>query len=126
MTGQLLVFVGSLAGVGLLILISRALGLGSDARIADEDEARDLADNAICGFDARSVTLDERGQGALLEDAEGRIMLLAPHGAHFAARLLDSTSRATRKGARLTIDGTALELGDAAGTWEKRLARLDS
>ena len=126
MTGQLLVFAGSLAGVGVLILISRALGLGRDARITDEDEARELADNAICGFDVRAIALDTRGHGALLTDAEGRIVLLAPHGAHFAARLLDRSTRATREDSRLTVEGTTLELGDDAGAWEKRLASLNS
>jgi hypothetical protein len=126
MTGQLLVFVSSLAGVAVLILISGALGLGRDAQIAGESEARELADNAICGFQAREVVIDVAGHGALLEDAEAHIMLLAPHGAHFAARLLNQRARVTREETRLTIDGTALELGEAAGAWEKRIKALDS
>ena len=126
MTGQLLVFAGSLAGVGLLILISRALDLGRNARITDEKEARELADNAVCGFEARAITLDARGRGALLADAQGRIMLLAPHGAHFAARLLDRSTRTAREDSHLTVEGATLELGDDAGAWEKRIASLNS
>lgn len=126
MTGQLLVFAGSLAGVGVLILISRVLGLGRDARIADQAEARELADNAVCGFEASAIALDARGRGALLADAEGRIILLAPHGAHFAARLLNPPIRVAREASRLTVEGTTLELGQDAGAWEKRLARLNS
>lgn len=125
MSGQLVVFAGSLAGVAVLILIAWALGLGRGARIADEGEARELADNAIVGFEPVEIAIDAQGRGALLADAEGRIMLLAPHGANFAARLLEAVP-VSRKGGHFTIDGITLDLGDAAGAWEKRLARLDS
>lgn len=126
MGGQLLVFAGSLAGIALLVLAAKALGLGRGAQIADEAEARELADNAICGFDAATVILDTNGQGALLDDAQGRIILLKPHGAQFAAQLLEHALAVTRDGSRLTIAGTTLELGDAARAWEERLKRLDS
>jgi len=126
MSGNLLVFAGSLAGVGFLVFVSWALGLGRNARISGESEARELADNAICGFAARTVTLDAAGRGALLQDNDGRILLLAPHGAQFAGRLLEPATRVSHKGGRLTIDGTTLDLGDAAGAWAARLKALDS
>jgi len=133
MSGQLLVFAGSLAGILFLVLLSYALGLGRDARIADAREARELADNAICGFEARDIAIDAAGRGALLQDGAGRILLLAPHGVNFAARLLERATRTTREGGRLIIfsaDPTfpvaSLELGAVAGTWERRLKALDS
>ncbi len=124
MNGQLLTFAGSLAAVVILVLASWALGLGRGARIVDESEAQELADNAICGFEVEEVALDAGGHGALLLDGKGRIMLLAPHGAQFAARLLDGAARTARDGARLTVDSVTLDLGAAAGAWETRLRRL--
>jgi hypothetical protein len=126
MSGQLAVFAGSLAGIALLVLISLALGLGRGARIADEAEAHELADNAICGFEASEVTLDAAGRGALLRNAAGSVLLLKPHGALFAAQLLDGSAHATREGTSLTVAGATLDLGDAAGAWEKHFERLDS
>ena len=133
MTGDLLVFAGSLAGVLLLVLISRLLGLGRDARIADEAEARELADNAITGFEATDVVLDHAGRGALLRDSDGHIVLLAQHGVNFAARLLGAATRVTRDGERLIITSSdttfrvaTLDLGKAAETWAARIDALDS
>ncbi|WP_054531227.1 hypothetical protein [Erythrobacter sp. SG61-1L] len=128
MTGQLLVFAGSLAGVAFLVLVSRWLGLGRGARIADEAQACDLADNALCGFSAEHVTLAVDGRAALLCDSQGRIMVLVPHGALFVARLLDRTARALRNGTQLTVTGsdptfppTILDLGLEAEAWERRI-----
>lgn len=133
MEGELLKFGGSLAAISLLVLIAWWLGLGGRARIADEAEARALADDAVCGFEAVEIALDADGRGALLCDAQGRIMLLAPHGVKFAARLLDSGVTVERDGNRLVIAAAgqgfpkvSLELGEAAGAWDKRLAALSS
>ncbi len=103
MTGELLQFAGSLAAVLLLIVFAWKLGLGGEARIVDEAEARELADNALCGFEAEAVALDRGGRGALLRDSAGRVMLLAPHGNRFAGRLLDKGARARRDDDRITI-----------------------
>ncbi len=131
MNGALLVFSGSLAGVLLLVLVSYLLGLGRDARIADEAEARELADTAVCGLRSIEVVLDEAGAGAAPRWRRNVLLLRAawvnsPHAARRAARV-------TREGGRLTIassDGTfrvaTLELGDAAEAWAARLDALDS
>lgn len=132
MATDLLKFGGSLVAIVALVIIAWRMRLGGTARLADEAEARELADNAICGFEAVELGLDAEGQGALLADADGRILLLAPHGVHFAARLIEPGSRIERNGARLAIttsDRTFppadLDLGDAARAWELRLAALD-
>ena len=134
MSGELLKFAGSLLAVSALVAIAWRLHLGgSGARLANEAEARELADNAICGFAATEVALDSRGKGALLRDGEGRILLLKPHGVHFAARLLDKASAANRAGSVLTIvTGEAtfaparLDLGGEADAWDKRIGALHS
>lgn len=128
MGGQLLLFAASLAGIAFLVLVSRWLSLGSGAKIASEAEARELADNAVLGFTPCDIILAADGRGALLCDNQGRIMLLAPHGAQFAARLLDDDTRATRDGTRLTVTisdrtfpATTMDLGPDAEAWERRI-----
>jgi hypothetical protein len=134
MSVTILKFLGSLLAVGLMVAVAWRLRLGGGgAKLANEAEARALADNAVCGFDAVELALDASGKGALLRDAGGRILLLRPHGVHFAARLLDRASSSVRDGPCLTIvtsDASfapaVLELGDAAEAWDKRIAALHS
>jgi hypothetical protein len=133
MEGDLLKFGGSLAAVALVVLLVWRLGLGPPPQISNEDEARELADNAICGFDAEELTLDAKGRGALLADRADRIVLLVPHGAHFAARLLDARARASINGEQLKIDSgdasfpiVQFELGEATQAWDKRISTLHS
>ncbi|MDE2595779.1 MAG: hypothetical protein KGL44_02755 [Sphingomonadales bacterium] len=122
---------GSLIGVLLLWQFANGLGLGGDPRIRDEAEARRLAGEAICGFDARDVALDRAGCGALLRDATGRVLLLRRHGSHFAARLLDSHAGVRLDRQFLTIAtsdphfGTVtLDLGAGAQEWAGSFRRL--
>ncbi len=126
--GMLLQFLASLAAVLALAWVAHRFGLGTDRRIASEDEARELADEAICGFEPRELVVDRDGQAALLRDDAGRILLLRRHGAHFASRLLDATTDARLDNTRLTL-GTSdrwfghvtLDLGAAAPEWAARL-----
>lgn len=130
MDAGLVQFAGSVLAVLLLVIVAWRLRLGGDPRIADEADARELADNALCGFDAVDVALDCAGRGALLRDAEGRIILLAPHGNRFVGRLLDAGARARIDGERLVITAgerrlapAALELADAAA-WCREIEAL--
>ena len=91
-------------------------GWGWAAMCASAARSRPRAGReALCGFDAVDVALDRAGIGALLRDAQGRVMLLRRHGAHFAARLLDQP-----RGARL--DRNFLTIG----TGERTSARSRS
>lgn len=122
---------GSLLAVLLLALLARQLGLGGDVRIRDQDHARRLACEAEWGFEAVEVGLDRAGIGALLRDDQGRVLLLRRHGAHFAARQVES-----HKGIRLdrnfitipacgpNFAGLTLDLGVMAQTWAGSLRRL--
>lgn len=128
---QLAQFGASLAAVVLLAWLSLKLRLGEDVRISGEDHARQLADEAICGFEAADLALDRAGIGALLRDAQGRVLLLRRHGAHFAGRLLDSHAFA-RLDRNLLKIGTGeqsfgtitLDLGDKAQVWASSLRHL--
>lgn len=123
--------VGSLIAVFLVFLLVRSLGMGSDVRIADEAEARALAEEACCGFDPIDIALDRARIGALLRNAAGEVMLIRRHGARFAARVLTSHSgaRLDRSFITLAADdphfGTiTLDLGDKAQVWAASLRRL--
>ena len=78
---MLLQFGGSLVAILALYWIARRLGLGGDARIRSEDDARDLAEEAHCGFEPHEIALDREGRGALLRDDKGRVMVLRHIGA---------------------------------------------
>lgn len=131
MEGELLKYGGSLLAVALLIAISLKMGLGGDVRLRGEDHARELADAAVCGFEAVAIGLDRAGIGALLRDRAGRVMLIRRHGAHFAARLLDSHADArldrnflTIGSGEATFGAVTLDLGPEAQVWAGSLRRL--
>lgn len=122
---------GSLIAILGLAWLAKLLNLGGDLRIRDEDHARELANEAVYGFDASDVVIDRAGMGALLKDAQGRQMLLRRHGAGFVGRLLDQNIEARLDQQFLTIGtgertfGTiTLNLGDAAQYWAAGLRHL--
>ena len=131
MIAQALQFGGSLAAILALAWRARRLGLGGDPRLRDPDEARRLAGEALCGFEAQEVALDRAGIGALLRDSAGRIMLLRRHGVHWVARLLDShagvrldRSFMTSATGDRTFGTITLDLGDRAQAWASSLRRI--
>lgn len=122
---------GSVAAVLLLTGLAHVLGLGGDVRLRDEATARRLAGNAIAGFEPVALALDRAGIGALLRDADDRVMLLRRHGVHFAARLLDSHTGVRLDRNFLTFStgdrrfGTVtLDLGAKAQEWAGSFRRL--
>ena len=130
MSGQLVQFLGSLLAILALAGLAVWLKLGPRARITNEADARQLADEAIDGFEARRVALDKDGAGALLDDERGRILLLKPHGTHFAARLLTASAKARiEQGAILVASGekrfgdARLEIADARA-WVQRIEAI--
>lgn len=76
------ILAASLLAVIALVFLTRLLGLGGEPRIRDADHARELADEALFGFEPVAIGLDKAGYGALLRDAEGRVLLLRRHGTH--------------------------------------------
>lgn len=128
---QLLQLGGSIIAILLLSLLAIKLELGGDARIRDENHARQLAGDALSGFTATELVIDRAGMGALLRDAAGRVMLLRRHGAQFAARLLDNHSFARLDRNFLTVangerrfGAFTLDLGDKAQVWASSLRHL--
>ena len=122
---------GSILAIVLLAWTAERMGLGGDIRIRDEDHARRLADEAICGFEPTDIVLDRAGMGALMKDAAGRHLLIRRHGAQFAGRLLDGHSDSRLDQNFLTI-GTGeksfgkvtLNLGAEAQYWAAGLRHM--
>ena len=128
---QALQFAGSLAAILVLAWFARRLGLGGDPRLRDPEEARRLAEEALCGFEATDVAVDRAGIGALLRDRDGRVMLLRRHGARWAARLLDGHEGVRLDRTFLTVataersfGAITLDLGDEAQVWAGSLRRI--
>ncbi len=114
-----------------VFLLVRALDLGSDVRIADEAEARAMAEQARCGFDPVDVALDRARIGALLRNSAGEVMLIRRHGGRFAARVLSSYAGARLDRGFLTLStddpyfgSITLDLGEQAQVWAASLRRL--
>lgn len=124
---------GSLIAILALAWLAHRLGLGGDARIRSEDEARALAEEAIHGFAPTEIAIDKAGMGALCRDAQGRVLLLRRHGSHWASRLLDSHANARLDRTFLTLatadrrfGGVTFDLGDKAAIWAASLRRITS
>ncbi|MGH6786550.1 MAG: hypothetical protein ACREBO_06940 [Novosphingobium sp.] len=122
---------GSLVAILALAGFARWLRLGGDDRLRDPERARQLADHAVCGFDAVDIALDRAGIAALLRDAQGRQMLLRRHGAGWVGRVLDVRTEARLDREFLTIGtgearfgSTTLQLGPAAQVWAAGLREL--
>ena len=131
MSAQALQFGGSLLAILALAWIAHRLGLGGDTRIRDEAHLRELAEDALYGFDPVDIAVDRAGFGALARDAEGRVMLLRRHGTHFVGRVLDNHLH-VRLDRNLIEVGTGekrfgkiiLDLGNEAPAWAASLRRL--
>ena len=133
MSAALLQLIGSLIAILALAWIAARLRLGGDARIRSEEQARQLAEEAICGFEAQDIAIDRAGMGALLRDRAGRILLLRRHGTHFASRLLDDHANARLDREFLTLatsdkrfGSVTFDLGNKAGEWAASLRRLQA
>ena len=111
MDPQVLQFLGSLAAILVLGGIAWGLKLGPEPSLRDEDDARHAAREAIDGFEPVHLSLDLDGRGALLQDARGNILLLRPHGTHFAGRILTTAAAAVLDGEVLRIDTAEKRFG---------------
>jgi len=81
--------IGSLAGVLGLALLARLLGLG-DARLADEEEAKAIAEAELPGFIAARAELAADREAATVTGIDGDRVRLRRHGAQFVAEPLPS------------------------------------
>ena len=131
MTIELLKLAGSVIAILFLAWLARHWQLGGNVRIGNEEQARAIADEIVCGFDPVDIAIDKAGIGALMRDASGRHLLVRRHGAMWAGRLLDNHSE-TRLDQNFLTVGTGektfgaitLNLGEQAQIWAAGLRHL--
>lgn len=121
----------SLLAVFALGWLARWMGLGGDVRIRDEDHARQIAFDALYGFQATDVALDKAGYSALVKDAANRHALINAKGAHFVTRTVHLPIEGRLDRALLTLDlqepdfdPVTLNLGEAAQYWASGLRHI--
>ena len=121
----------SLVAVFFVAWLVGRMGLGADPRIEDDDHAIRLAEEAEAGFRGTEVARDRAGFAAIVQNAEGRMMLVRAHGNHFAARPIDASviGRLDKDFLTLTppersFGAATLNLGKEAGVWAARMRSL--
>lgn len=129
---EILQFVASLAAILILAGIAHALRLGQPVRLAGEAEIRHAAGEAVDGYDPVQWAVDRGGNCAILRDADGRLLLLKPHGNKFAGRLLGPGAHAQAGAAGLIVAsgerryGSATLRIDEPAAWAEAINRLGS
>lgn len=132
MTAELLKLAGSIAAILFIAWLARFWKLGGDVRIRSEEQAREIANEALCGFDPVDIGIDKAGIAALLRDADGRHLLVRRHGVQWAGRLLDHHNEARLDQNFLTVGtgektfgSVTLNLGAQASHWAAGLRHLN-
>ncbi len=131
MTAVLVQTGASLVTVLFVAWLVGRVGLGADPRIADADHAIRLAEEAEAGFRGIEVARDRAGFAAIVQNAEGRMMLVRAHGNHFAARPVDANvigkldkDFLTLTTPERTFGAVTLQLGKDAGMWASRMRNI--
>ena len=132
MTAELLKLVGSIAAILFIAWLARFWKLGGDVRIRSEEQAREIANETLCGFEPVEVAIDKAGIAALMRDADGRHLLVRRHGVRWAGRLLDHHNEARLDHNFLTVGtgektfgSVTLNLGAQASHWAAGLRHLN-
>ncbi len=106
------------------------LGLGRGSGILQPAYARQIAFDALYGFDAAETVIGQDGQSALLKGHCGNYAIIQRHGAHFIAREFSAPVDCENVNDRLTLRSdvfskgyVTLNLGPDAATWRARLTR---
>ena len=133
MTAELLKLAGSVAAILFIAWLAHFWRLGGDVRIQSEAQARDIAEETLCGFNPVDIAIDKAGIGALMRDDQGRHLLIRRHGVQWAGRLLDRHSESRLDQNFLTVGtgerifGTiTLNLGEQAQHWASGLRHLNN
>lgn len=106
-----LLLAGSVAGVLGLAWFAHWLALGG-AAIDDIAEARRLAETSMAGFVAAAAIVSSDGRAAVVQGADGSLMLLKVHGANVASRLLPSPTTAISLREEVVVSSGEVMFGD--------------
>ncbi|MDE0932900.1 MAG: hypothetical protein OSA47_04755 [Novosphingopyxis baekryungensis] len=117
---------GSLAAIGIVVLIVRALRF--QAKALSEEQAMRYSEEMIAGFDAIDAGLCRNRHSALVLGDDGRVVLLKCTGNRYAARALTPPARCRcPEQGRLIVDSDERQFGhvelrlDNAALWQQRL-----
>ncbi|OBQ32085.1 MAG: hypothetical protein AN485_22445, partial [Anabaena sp. MDT14b] len=95
-------------------------------------QAREIAREALCGFEPVEIAIDKAGIAALMRDADGRHLLVRRHGVQWVGRLLDHHNEARLDQNFLTVGtgektfgSVTLNLGAQASHWAAGLRHLN-
>ena len=132
MTAELFKLAGSIAAIVFIAWLARFWKLGGDVRIGSEEQAREIAREALCGFEPVEIAIDKAGIAALMRDADGRHLLVRRHGVQWVGRLLDHHNDARLDQNSLTVGtgektfgSVTLNLGAQASHWAAGLRHLN-
>ena len=132
MTAELLKLAGSIAAILFIAWLARFWKLGGDVRIRSEEQAREIANETLSGFDPVDIGIDKAGIAALMRDANGRHLLVRRHGVQWAGRLLDHHNEARLDQNFLTVGtgektfgSVTLNLGAQASHWAAGLRHFN-
>ncbi len=113
-----------------LYVLARYLGLGRGTGILQPANARQIAFDALYGFEAAETVVGQDGQSALLKGHSGSYAIIQRHGAHFIAREFSTPVNCDSADDRLTLRSNIfpngfviLNLGPDADKWRTRLLR---
>jgi hypothetical protein len=128
---ELLKLAGSISAILFIAWLARYWKLGGDVRIRSEAQAREIAQETLCGFDPVEIAIDKAGMAALMRDANGRHLLVRRHGVQWAGRLLDRHNDSRLDQNFLTVGtgektfgSVTLNLGAQASHWAAGLRNL--
>ena len=100
-------FAGSLIAILALYALARAMRLGGERVLENDESVKSVATEVEDGFEARRVAIARGGLAALASDDEGRIMLIKRHGNQFAGRILSGDARVSEE-----VDAIIVTCGD--------------
>ncbi|MEP5936928.1 MAG: hypothetical protein ABJ239_01245 [Erythrobacter sp.] len=125
-------FLGSLIAIAALAGLAWWLKLGRTPKLLEEQAAGVAAAQVEDGFDAAQIALDREGRAALVRGADNRLMVLKPHGSHFAGRVLTKTANMKAEGDELVVNSGERRFGlvrlriDDAEAWVTAFKRVNT
>jgi len=130
--GQILQFGGSLIAIFALAGLAWSLGLGGTPKLSNERQVRQAANEVFDGFEPDRIAISANGAAAILNSADGEIMVIRRHGNQFAGRILGPDANAQIRDSGLLIDsgearyGSLTLLIERADVWAKAINSLEA
>lgn len=135
--GLALLLIGSILGVSAMVFFNARLGISTQARLADLDEAVARLDADRVGFEAADAVLAKDGQGALVASRDGDCLgLLVARGSDFVIRYLTpgtirDVSAEGETGLKVRLNDFVFapahlefETAEIASAWQDKLSAL--